>query len=338
MHGHHHLSASTAESVDERTKYTRAALSAVSNSRKMSNNFKIIMEEEDHVQQIFGPVVGFLSILVGRGWIWGRDEGAPPIRTPQSTVQIEELESVPDDNTANRTPSDKRADEAGTTKSSNSVPPPSKPSPQVESEEIVDESSSKKDCVRSAEEKALSAKVTTDPASEVFVGQEDPQSTKLAAPSKPISTNEIEVPVGDSLSEKTNALLTEVKAVAPSDSLCGDIKNDDQSTTKQAAQFSRTPANDKGKPRGDDFFDVSSSGAAIATDEHISESSVFDMTLKERIVLESAATLMSEVMELVASCAEQKLIDDVSRAGEIAWRLPLHFRSHKLDLHFRMIF
>jgi len=74
------------------TRYTSAALNAVSNSRKMSRNVRVLLEEENNVvNQLLGPTLGVLSVVIGRGWIWGREEHRPPVVA--STVRIEELDN-----------------------------------------------------------------------------------------------------------------------------------------------------------------------------------------------------------------------------------------------------
>ncbi|GKY92471.1 hypothetical protein MPSEU_000217500 [Mayamaea pseudoterrestris] len=74
------------------TKYTSAAIRAVENSRKVTKNLQILMEEEN-ASHFLPPVFGFVSVAVGRGWLWGREENVPVSTHTQSTVVIEELDS-----------------------------------------------------------------------------------------------------------------------------------------------------------------------------------------------------------------------------------------------------
>jgi hypothetical protein len=71
-------------------KYTGAAINAVRNSQKISRNIQALMEEED---RLVGPLLAFIPVLIGYGWLWGRDKddfGSDQIR-PESTVVIEEV-------------------------------------------------------------------------------------------------------------------------------------------------------------------------------------------------------------------------------------------------------
>jgi hypothetical protein len=74
--------------------YTSAAVSAVRNSQTISRNFRVLSEEED-ASKVIGPALGFLALLIGQGWLWGRDQDEP-VQTTQresrSSVEIVELD------------------------------------------------------------------------------------------------------------------------------------------------------------------------------------------------------------------------------------------------------
>jgi hypothetical protein len=84
----HHTRLYSNASGGPRTKYTNAALKVVANSQKMSRNVQELMEDENS-RHVLNPVVGFLSVAVGRGWLWGKD---PVPVMPPSSVVIEELD------------------------------------------------------------------------------------------------------------------------------------------------------------------------------------------------------------------------------------------------------
>jgi len=81
MHIHATQSASEA-------KYTSAAVNAIRNGQIVARNVKALSEEEGG-NPVVDPIVGVLTAIVGRGWLWGREEEAQL----ESTVTIEELPS-----------------------------------------------------------------------------------------------------------------------------------------------------------------------------------------------------------------------------------------------------
>jgi len=317
VHAHSHRSSSTAHTTDDRTKYTSAALNAVSNSRKISQNFQIIMDAEDHVQQMFAPVLGVLAILVGRGWMWGREEGSTSIRPPQSTVQIEELESIPDNDGAGRGDA-KLASPRPVSESKNDSPQQEAtavPASAAQNEDN-DASNYRKDItlldnthmltekteVSVADDDSvdvLSCKAQLVPSENTEQSTSSPtqnrQSTKMPALTRPSS----------------NDAQNEVTTIDARDPLPGDMKD---------SQSSKVEASDN-PPPSPNFFNGSCSVGALSTGIVTSGPSIFEMTLKERIALESAATLVTEVMELVAACAEQKVVDNVSKMSVSVWQL-----------------
>ena len=74
------------------TPYASAAVNAVRNSQTIHRNVSVLMREEN-AAQLLGPILSVAGVLVGHGWLWGREEERP---TPVSTVEIEQL---PDDDT-----------------------------------------------------------------------------------------------------------------------------------------------------------------------------------------------------------------------------------------------
>lgn len=79
---HIHATQSAAEA-----KYTSAAFNAVRNGSIVARNVKAL-SEEDEGNLVIDPIVGVLTAIVGRGWLWGREDEQNP---PESTVTIEEL-------------------------------------------------------------------------------------------------------------------------------------------------------------------------------------------------------------------------------------------------------
>jgi hypothetical protein len=73
--------------------YTKAAVSAFRNSQKMDKNVRILMEEED-VGKVLRPLMEFLPVLVGQGWLWGRPESEHD--EARSKVEIEILDEEND--------------------------------------------------------------------------------------------------------------------------------------------------------------------------------------------------------------------------------------------------
>ena len=73
-------------------KYTSAIVNAVRNGSIVARNVRALSEEEDG-NPVLDPIVGVLAAIVGRGWLWGKQEE----NQQESTVTIEEL---PDDETA----------------------------------------------------------------------------------------------------------------------------------------------------------------------------------------------------------------------------------------------
>lgn len=75
------------------TKYSNAAIKTVQNTRTMSRNLSVLMKEEGHV---VNHLFGVLSGVVGKGWLWGRDEGK---QVRRSTVEIEQLDDFETEDT-----------------------------------------------------------------------------------------------------------------------------------------------------------------------------------------------------------------------------------------------
>jgi len=80
--------------------YTSAAVSAVRNSQTISRNFRAL-SEEDEAGRIVGPLLGLIPLLIGHGWLWGREEQvriqqSQQPSVPATTVEIIELDSEPD--------------------------------------------------------------------------------------------------------------------------------------------------------------------------------------------------------------------------------------------------
>jgi hypothetical protein len=73
-------------------KYTNAARDALTNSQRVSRNVRVLMYEED-VGRVLAPIVTFMHILLGQGWLWAA-AGQERIPSPstKSTVEITELE------------------------------------------------------------------------------------------------------------------------------------------------------------------------------------------------------------------------------------------------------
>jgi hypothetical protein len=72
-------------------RYTCAAVNAVRNGQIVARNVQAL-SEEDAGNPVFDPLVGALTAIVGRGWLWGKEQVDQ--RTPTvSTVTIEELPS-----------------------------------------------------------------------------------------------------------------------------------------------------------------------------------------------------------------------------------------------------
>jgi hypothetical protein len=77
-----HMHAAGAETHN--TKYTSAAMGAIRKGKLVVKNVKVLSEEED-IHPLFEPVIGILSLLAGRGWLWGHEER---IDTTASSVTI----------------------------------------------------------------------------------------------------------------------------------------------------------------------------------------------------------------------------------------------------------
>jgi hypothetical protein len=73
-------------------KYTNAAMDALTNSQRVSRNVRVLMYEED-VGRVLAPIVTFLHLLLGQGWLWATRQEAPSPST-KSTVEITELEEL----------------------------------------------------------------------------------------------------------------------------------------------------------------------------------------------------------------------------------------------------
>jgi len=72
------------------TRYSQAASQALQNGQVISRNVQVLIEEED-AKRVIDPLLGVLSIIFGKGWIWAREERRP---IPHSTVKIEELDDA----------------------------------------------------------------------------------------------------------------------------------------------------------------------------------------------------------------------------------------------------
>jgi hypothetical protein len=85
--------------------YTSAAVSAVRNSQTISRNLQAL-SSEGVSHNVVGQTLGFLALLVGHGWVWGRDheEVSPSQNAPLPSIQIVEVEEsettieAPDEN------------------------------------------------------------------------------------------------------------------------------------------------------------------------------------------------------------------------------------------------
>lgn len=82
---HIHATQSTREA-----RYTTAAVNAVRNGQLVARNVKAL-SEEDEGNPVIDPIVGVLTVIVGRGWLWGKEEEERQGSTVISTVTIEEL-------------------------------------------------------------------------------------------------------------------------------------------------------------------------------------------------------------------------------------------------------
>jgi hypothetical protein len=80
-----HMHAAGAETHN--TKYTSAAMGAIRKGKLVVKNVKVLSEEED-IHPLFEPVIGILSLLAGRGWLWGHEER---IDATASSVTIHEI-------------------------------------------------------------------------------------------------------------------------------------------------------------------------------------------------------------------------------------------------------
>lgn len=82
---HIHATQSTREA-----RYTSAAVNAVRNGQIVARNVRALSGEDDG-NPVFDPLVGVLAAIVGRGWLWGKEEAERQGSTVASTVTIEEL-------------------------------------------------------------------------------------------------------------------------------------------------------------------------------------------------------------------------------------------------------
>eukprot|EP00978_Attheya_sp_CCMP212_P028987 scaffold101386_cov58-Attheya_sp.AAC.5 len=55
------------------TRYTNAAIGAARNGHLMAKNVSVLLEEEGG-SDVLGAVVNFLPALIGRGWLWGKED------------------------------------------------------------------------------------------------------------------------------------------------------------------------------------------------------------------------------------------------------------------------
>ena len=80
-----HLQASGGET--ENTKYTSAAMGVMRNGNIVVNNVHLLSADEN-IHPAFEPIIGLLSLLAGRGWLWGHDERKG---STESTIEINEI-------------------------------------------------------------------------------------------------------------------------------------------------------------------------------------------------------------------------------------------------------
>ena len=76
--------------------YTSAAISLVRNGDIILRNINVLSEDErDNIGKVIAPIIGFLALIVGQGWLWGRQIDSPtnyPSHgNTKSTVEIVEL-------------------------------------------------------------------------------------------------------------------------------------------------------------------------------------------------------------------------------------------------------
>ena len=101
-------------------RYTSAAVNAVRNGQIVARNVQAL-SEEDAGNPVLDPLVGVLTAIVGRGWLWGREQEEQ--RSPAvSTVTIEELppdEAPPDTKEWKALEKDASADNEASTEEEN---------------------------------------------------------------------------------------------------------------------------------------------------------------------------------------------------------------------------
>ena len=76
--------------------YTSATISLMRNIDIIRRNINVLSEDErDNIGKIVAPIIGFLALIVGQGWLWGRPNDDAAIHctneTTASTVEIVEL-------------------------------------------------------------------------------------------------------------------------------------------------------------------------------------------------------------------------------------------------------
>jgi hypothetical protein len=75
--------------------YTSAIISLIRNADIIRRNINVLSnEEKENLGKVIAPILGFLALIIGQGWLWGRHE-SPVIRatneTTKSTIEIVEL-------------------------------------------------------------------------------------------------------------------------------------------------------------------------------------------------------------------------------------------------------
>lgn len=71
---------------DGSVRYTRAAVHALQSGHRVARSVHALSEDE-HVGAFVQPVLGALGVVIGHGWLWGKDDQAEPA----TTVVIEEI-------------------------------------------------------------------------------------------------------------------------------------------------------------------------------------------------------------------------------------------------------
>jgi hypothetical protein len=83
-------------SSPEGASYTSATISIVRNVDIIRRNINVLSEDErDNIGKVIAPIIGFLALIIGQGWLWGKASIHETIhstdKTTKSTVEIEEL-------------------------------------------------------------------------------------------------------------------------------------------------------------------------------------------------------------------------------------------------------